>query len=79
MNPDYVYFQIEPTVMTQVTRIIEGYGYLGVVTALDGKKGIGFVRTTPDTNPITKEILQALPFPVTILTMETAVTATAKQ
>lgn len=35
---DWVYFQIEPSNMTYVTRIMEGFEYVGVVTALDGKK-----------------------------------------
>lgn len=67
MNHDWVYFRIEPENMTFVTRIIEGYEYLGVVTALDGKKGIVFVRTVPDTVELTKEILLSLPFTVEIL------------
>lgn len=70
LDCDWVYFQIAPQQMTLVNRIIEGCEYLGVVTALDGKKGIGFVRTTKDTAQETKEILQNLPFPVTILTFE---------
>ncbi len=73
MSDDWVYFQIEPSYMTYVTRIIEGYGYLGVVTAIDGKKGTGFVRTTADTKGITTEILGGMPFAVTILTMSEAV------
>jgi hypothetical protein len=70
MNHDWVYFRIKPENMTFVTRIIEGYEYLGVVTALDGKKGIGFVRTVPDTVKLTKEILSSLPFTVEILDMD---------
>ena len=45
-DEDWVYFQAPPSEMTFINRIIEGCDYLGVVTALDGKKGIGFVRTT---------------------------------
>ena len=48
-DEDWVYFQALPSEMTFINRIIEGCDYLGVVTALDGKKGIGFVRTTKDT------------------------------
>ena len=53
-------------------RIIEGCDYLGVVTALDGKKGIGFVRTTKDTAGETIEVLQSLPIPVRILSRQEA-------
>lgn len=73
LDPDWVYFQIAPEKMTFVNRIIEGCEYLGVVTALDGKKGLGFVRTTADTAKETKEMLQSLPFPVMILSRAEAV------
>ena len=36
---EYVYFQVEPSEMTIVNRITEGLDHLGVLTALDGKKG----------------------------------------
>lgn len=67
-DEDWVYFQAPPSEMTFINRIIEGCDYLGVVTALDGKKGIGFVRTTKDTAKETKDVLQSLPIPVCILT-----------
>lgn len=67
-DEDWVYFQAPPSEMTFINRIIEGCDYLGVVTALDGKKGIGFVRTTKDTAKETKDVLQSLPIPVHILT-----------
>lgn len=67
-DEDWVYFQAPPSEMTFINRIIEGCDYLGVVTALDGKKGIGFVRTTKDTAQETKDVFQSLPIPVRILT-----------
>lgn len=67
-DEDWVYFQAPPSEMTFINRIIEGCDYLGVVTALDGKKGIGFVRTTKDTAQETIDVLQSLPIPVRILT-----------
>ncbi len=73
LDPEWVYFRIPPSEMTFVTRIIEGYEYLGVVTALDGKAGIGFVRTTADTAAITRDILQSLPFPVAVISYTEAV------
>lgn len=42
-DEDWVYFQAPPAEMTFINRIIEGCDYLGVVTALDGRKGLGFV------------------------------------
>ena len=46
LEPEWVYFRIPPQEMTYLTRILEGCEYLGVVTAIDGKAGVGFVRTT---------------------------------
>lgn len=71
-DEDWVYFQAPPSEMTFINRIIEGCDYLGVVTALDGRKGIGFVRTTKDTAGETKEVLQSLPIPVRILSRQEA-------
>lgn len=71
-DEDWVYFQATPSEMTFINRIIEGCDYLGVVTALDGKKGIGFVRTTQDTAGETIEVLQSLPIPVRILSRQEA-------
>lgn len=58
--------------MTFINRIIEGCDYLGVVTALNGKKGIGFVRTTKGTARETIDVLQSLPIPVRILSRQEA-------
>lgn len=71
-DEDWVYFQAPSSEMTFINRIIEGCDYLGVVTALDGKKGIGFVRTTQDTAGETIEVLQSLPIPVRILSRQEA-------
>ncbi|WP_279133920.1 DUF4911 domain-containing protein [Megasphaera elsdenii] len=78
-DEDWVYFQAPPSEMTFINRIIEGCDYLGVVTALDGKKGIGFVRTTKDTARETKEVLQSLPIPVRILSRQEALAAAGQQ
>ena len=71
-DEDWVYFQALPSEMTFINLIIVGGDYLGVVTALDGKKCIGFVRTTKDTAGETIEVLQSLPIPVRILSRQEA-------
>ena len=68
-EPEWVYFRIPPQEMTYLTRILE---YLGVVTAIDGKAGVGFVRTTADTAAETRDLLLSLPFPVALLSHEEA-------
>ena len=70
LDADWVYFRVAPKDMTFVNRIIEGCDYLGVVTALDGKEGVGFVRTTADTAGETRDLLKDLPIPVEILSFE---------
>ncbi|KMO86044.1 hypothetical protein AB840_10210 [Megasphaera cerevisiae DSM 20462] len=72
LDADWVYFRIPPEKMTFVTRILEGAEYVGAVTALDGKKGIGFVRSTPDTAAAARELLLSLPFETEILTYDDA-------
>lgn len=67
LSSDWVYFQVAPTDMTMITRIMEGFEYVGVVTALDGKAGIGYVRTTIDTAPLAKDILLDIPVGAKIL------------
>lgn len=61
LSPEWVYFKVAPTDMTMVTRIMEGFEYVGVVTALDGKAGIGYVRTTTDTALLARDILLDMP------------------
>ena len=63
---EYVYFQVEPSEMTLVNRITEGLDHLGVLTALDGKKGIACLRTTEDT----AVCCRIYPFPYACLRMK---------
>lgn len=67
---EYVYFQVEPSEMTIVNRITEGLDHLGVLTALDGKKGIACLRTTEDTAVEARRLLSDLPVSVRLLTYE---------
>lgn len=72
LSRDWVYFKVPPAEMTIITRIMEGYEYIGVVTALDGKQGIGYVRTTTDTAPMAKEILDRIPVETQIFSFDDA-------
>lgn len=60
----YVYFTIDPTQTNYVNRILEGYEYLGVMTTIDGAKGLCMVRSTPDTAPLVRDILANLPIKI---------------
>ena len=79
LDQDWAYFQALPAEITFISRIIEGCDYLGVVTALDGRKGLGFVRSTKDTAQETKDVLQSLPIPVRILSRQEALAAAGQQ
>lgn len=45
-----------------LTKIIEGYDNLGVVSTLDKQEGLVVVRVTPDTEAEIREILGRLSF-----------------
>lgn len=70
LDSQWVYFQIEPSQMTMFIRLLEGLDHVGVVTTLDGKQGIGYVRTTDDTKSIVCRFLSDFPFSVTLLSFE---------
>lgn len=70
LDSQWVYFQIEPSQMTMFIRLLEGLDHVGVVTTLDGKQGIAYVRTTADTKSIVCRFLSDFPFSVTLLSFE---------
>ncbi len=72
MNDDYVYIQIDPGDINYVTRILEGYEYLGVLTTVDPIRGIAEVRSVRDTKEEAKAVLKSLPVAVRFLSSEEA-------
>jgi hypothetical protein len=50
-----------------LTRLIEAYDHLGIVSTMDQASGKVVIRVTPDTWPEIIEILQHLPFPIALL------------
>ena len=66
MNTEVV-FQVSPSRITYVARVLEGYEHLGVVTTIDPQIGIARVRATEDTAGLVKKILKSLPIDVHIL------------
>ena len=65
---EYVNFQVEPSQMTLVNRITEGFDHMGVLTALNGRKGTACLRTTADTAAEARQLLRDLPIDVRFLT-----------
>ncbi|HHW61850.1 MAG TPA: DUF4911 domain-containing protein [Syntrophomonadaceae bacterium] len=62
-----IYLQLAPEKIDLLTRLIEAYNHLGIVSTLDRQKGKVVVRVTPDTYHDVYKILQHLPFPIQIL------------
>ncbi|WP_278078280.1 DUF4911 domain-containing protein [Syntrophomonas wolfei] len=53
-----------------LTKIIEAYDHLGVVSTIDSGSGLVIIRGSEDTIPEIKEILNNLPFPVEVLNLD---------
>ncbi|HPU49792.1 MAG TPA: DUF4911 domain-containing protein [Syntrophomonadaceae bacterium] len=62
--------QLNPADIDMLTRLIDGFGHLGVVSTLDRQQGLVVIRGTEDTMPSLLEILQNLPFPLTVIAQE---------
>jgi len=67
LDESYVYFKISPTQTNYVNRILEGYEYLGVMTTLQRAEGLCMVRSTPDTAPLVRQVLESLDIELTFL------------
>jgi hypothetical protein len=62
--------QVDPAHIDMLTRLIEAFDHLGIVSTLDRNQGLVVIRGTEDTVVDLLEILNNLPFPLTILTQE---------
>jgi len=62
--------QVNPADIDMLTRLIEAFDHLGIVSTLDRQQGLVVIRGTADTLPDLLEILANLPFPLTIVAQE---------
>lgn len=60
--------QTAPEDIDMLTKIIEAYEHLGIVSTLDRHRGIVIIRGTEDTAAELEIILANLPFPFTMIT-----------
>jgi len=58
--------QVAPENIDMLTRIIEAYNHLGIVSTLDREQGLVIIRGTEDTCPELEKILHHLPFAIKI-------------
>lgn len=56
--------QVAPENIDMLTKIIEAYDNLGIVSTIDRQQGLVIIRGTEDTYPELVEILRHLPFPL---------------
>lgn len=64
---DQLYAIVEPERIDMLTKLIEAYDNLGIVSTLDRSLGLVVIRATEDTFPDVEEILNNMPFPIHIL------------
>lgn len=62
-----IYAKIHPQNIDRITRIIEAYENIGIVSTADRANGLVVIRGTADTYEELKEILLNMPFPVEII------------
>lgn len=65
---DRIFLNVEPRRIDLLTRIIEAYDHLGIVSTLDRQKGLVVLRGTEDTCRELLAILPTLPFKVNLVT-----------
>ena len=67
---DEIYARVEPDKIDMLTKIVEAYDNLGIVSTLDQSSGQVVVRVTLDTWEDMMGILRNLPFPIEITAAE---------
>lgn len=63
---DEIYAEINPNHIDMLTRLIEAYDNLGIVSTIDQTMGKVVIRVTPDTWSEVMAILHHLPFAIII-------------
>ena len=67
-----VYVKVHQEKIDLLSKIIEAYGHLGIVSTIDAKAGLVVVRGTPDTKAQVLNILPNLPFSLQVISEEDA-------
>ncbi len=65
-----IFAEVAPERIDMLTKLIEAYDNLGVVSTIDQSRGRVVIRVTTDTCGEVEAILANLPFPVTIMVNE---------
>lgn len=62
-----IYAKVAAQDIDMLTKLLEAFDNLGVVSTVDRSQGLVVVRVTPDTYPEVEQILAHLPFPIEIV------------
>jgi len=62
-----IYARVEPANIDMLSKIIEAYEHLGIVSTLDRRQGLVVIRCTGDTREDMMGILASLPFAISLL------------
>ena len=65
--PDSVLLRLNPAKIVLLSKLIEAFGHIGIVSTVDAKEGLVIVRGTPDTLDEIRRVLSNLPFPLEII------------
>lgn len=57
---------VNPPDIDMLSKIIEAYEHLGILSTLDRRRGLVVVRCTSDTCKDVLQVLSNLPFPITL-------------
>lgn len=63
---DQLYAIVKPEKIDILTKLIEAYDHLAVVSTLDRSRGLVIMRATVDSCKELEEILANLPFPIEV-------------
>jgi hypothetical protein len=61
-----IYAVVRPDCIDMLTKLVEAYDNLGIVSTLDQSTGRVVIRVTPDTWAEVMDIMQNLPFEINI-------------
>lgn len=67
MLKDQIYAIVSPDKIDLLTKIIEAYDHLAIVSTLDRSQGLVIMRATKDSYNELEEVLANLPFPIELL------------
>lgn len=62
-----IYGRVEPANIDMLSKIVEAYEHLGIVSTLDRRQGLVVIRCTADTRDDLLGILACLPFPISLI------------